>query len=49
MLHVDAMAAEAARIAHQRAHLLARLEQLREQRLADRPGRAGEQDHARDC
>ena len=40
-LHVDPMAAEAARIAHQRPHVVARLQQEREQRPAHGSARPG--------
>ncbi len=46
-LHVDPMAAEAARIANQRPHVVARLEQEWEQRPAHGSARPGQQDHRR--
>ena len=44
-LHVDALGAEAARLAHERTHLMAPGEQQREQRRAHHPCRAGDKDH----
>ena len=44
-LNLDPQPSEPARVADQHPHLVAALEQLREERLAHRPGRAGEQDH----
>ena len=46
-LHVDPMAAEAPRVAHQRPHVVARLQQEREQRPAHGSARPGQQDHRR--
>ena len=46
-LHVDPMAAEAARIAHQRPHVVARLQQEWKQRPAHGSARPGQQDHRR--
>ena len=45
--HLDPQPAELARVAHEDPHLVAALEQLRDQGPAHGPGRAGHQDHAR--
>ena len=46
-LNVDSLPPQPPRIAHQNAHLVAALEQLRDKRLAHRPARAGQQHHPR--
>ena len=47
-LHLDPVAAQAARVADQRPHVVPGLEQQREQRPADGSARPGQQDHAAD-